>query len=787
MKPWRLKLLGIIALLAAIIGAFVLFSLPHQRALKLLAQTRQTLRQQGFKTDLSDFDFSTSPELRQREVALTALGRFRASGPFPNYPDLMEAIGNDSAIVAWNRDLLKIQGAIWPSGGDEMAWGDFGGQFNEYQGALDAACAAALSGPIRFNLTASRGPNILLPHLATLKNLTLMLTSRTMLALHDGNKDAAWTNLMASTRLVTAWEIEPIEISHLVRFADTKMVFNSTWQALQADSWPDEQLARLQAEWESVNFITNLPETAAFKRASTAATCEFGRNQSLTSRPSFGSFLYQALKSPRSFWPELQYRWSGDAYLRTGSYIDETDLLLFYRDRELELRKAIQSPTWAQMRQLAGITNDVPFQSRLQSKYPLRFISFSPMQNVGAMLQREGVTFARRAAEAEAERRVLTAALALERYRGKHGSYPRSLVALAPEFLKAAPVDFIDGQPLRYRLKDNGHFLLYSIGLDCVDDGGTIPSRHRPVPAEFVPDTPGAAPKGDIVWPLPALTAAVDARRQEQLAESQNRNDQIEMEEAVHEWARTARHQGGVEKLLSAPAPNNWPDPTFNGRPLSEALRDSNATGTNRLTLSEMLTLRQITNGDEPETITFEAPISYNVITNLGGLSLFIDLNDDDAFHEGFDVQEVECERATNGNCLLVWSTLYESPGKHALQAALSLKDPTLRDQIFTGPPLAFTITNLCQFSLSSAHFDPQLGAAFLGRLPETNASYVVELTTTNGTLLKTITGSTSNSILNVRWNLVDDHGQRCTNDSFNSVFHITLPDSGRSQTLRGP
>lgn len=787
MKPWRLKLLGIIALLAAIIGACFLFSLPHHRALKLLAQTRQTLRQQGFKTDLSDFDLSTSPELRSREAALVALGQIRRSSPPPNYPDLMETIGNDSAIVAWNRDLLKIQGTVWPGGADEMAWGDFGGQFNEYQGTLDAACAAALSGPIRFNLTASRGPNILLPHLATLKNLTLMLTSRTMLALHDGDKEAAWTNLMANTRLVTAWEIEPIEISHLVRFAETKIVFNSTWQALQVGGWRDEQLARLQAEWESINFITNLPETAAFKRASTAATCDFNRNQSLTSRPSFGSFLYQAIKSPRSFWPELQYRWSGDAYLRTGSYIDETDLLLFFRDRELELRKAIQSPTWAQMRQLAGITNYVPFQSKSQTNFPLRFISLLPMQNIGVMLQREGVTFVGRAAEAEAERRVLVTALALERYRRKDGSYPRSLSALVPDFLKSTPVDFIDGQPLRYRLKDDGHFLLYSIGLDCVDDGGTIPSRHRPVPAEFVPDTPGASLKGDIVWPLPASTATVNTRRQEQLAESQNRNDQIEMEEAVHEWARTVRHQGGAEKLLSAPTPQNWPDPPFNGRPLSDALRDTNVTGANRLTLGEMLTLRQITNGDEPETITFEAPISYQVITNLGELNLFIDLSDDDAFHEGFNVQQVECDRATNGNCLLVWSTLYESPGKHALQAALSLKEPTLRDQIFTGPPLPFTITNLCQFSLTSAHFDPQLGAAFLGRLPETNANYIIKLTTTNGTPLKTISGSTSNGILSARWNLVDDHGRRCTNDSFNSVFHITLPDSGRSQILRGP
>ena len=34
---------------------------------------------------------------------------------------------------------------------------------------------------------------------------------------------------------------------------------------------------------------------------------------------------------------------------------------------------------------------------------------------------------------------------------------------------------------------------------------------------------------------------------------------------------------------------------------------------------------------------------------------------------------------------------------------------------------------------------------------------------------------------------LLPDRGQRCTNDAYDSVFHITLPGSGRSQTLRGP
>jgi len=145
-----------------------------------------------------------------------------------------------------------------------------------------------------------------------------------------------------------------------------------------------------------------------------------------------------------------------------------------YRDREVELRNAVKTPTWSAMRQLPGVTNEVFFQSKYQS----RMQAMMNLRRIGMGFQRQGSSFLGRAAEAEAERRILITAIALERYRGKHGSYPATLDALAPEFLKATPVDFMDGQPLRYRMADDGHFILYSVGQDCVDNGGKILMRE---------------------------------------------------------------------------------------------------------------------------------------------------------------------------------------------------------------------------------------------------------------------------------------------------------------------
>ena len=147
-----------------------------------------------------------------------------------------------------------------------------------------------------------------------------------VLALHDGNQERAWTNLLAATRLVTAWETEPLEVSQLVRFGNTALAFNVTWQALQTNGWADEQLARLQREWESVDFFTNLPETAAFKRASMAAACQQDRQGLRDPRPTFAEFFNMRASLP-CLTSGLNSIIAGTSasYLKHGSYEDETN------------------------------------------------------------------------------------------------------------------------------------------------------------------------------------------------------------------------------------------------------------------------------------------------------------------------------------------------------------------------------------------------------------------------------------------------------------------------------
>jgi hypothetical protein len=171
------------------------------------------------------------------------------------------------------------------------------------------------------------------------------------------------------------------------------------------------------------------------------------------------------------------------------------------------------------------------------------------------------------------------------------------------------------------------------------------------------------------------------------------------------------------------------------------------------------------------------------------GFSLLLDADPDPEamFAPDSGAKMQERGRAANGDCLLVWHTIYDPPGPHAIQVGWTLQDTNGAEYWGRGPALFVATSNLCHFSLASAYFDVETGAPLRARLPERDSTFTIEFTTTNGTVLKTISGGTSNGEINVFWNLTDDHGQRFTNDLFNSVFHVTLKESGRTQTLKGP
>jgi hypothetical protein len=252
---------------------------------------------------------------------------------------------------------------------------------------------------------------------------------------------------------------------------------------------------------------------------------------------------------------------------------DEELLLFFGRDREVEWREAVKAATWMQMRSMPGVTNELVFHPKYhyQRGFEIRLNQRGIAGRIG--LPGVAVPFMAHAAEAEGQRRVLLTALALERYRQKNKNYPDDLQRLAPEFLKSVPLDFATGQPLHFSLRENGRFLLYSVGLDCVDNGGKIESPlTQEERARRLMNRNAPIPESDIVWPLSASSAEVIALRERQSKAEDARRIELEArarddEQREKQSAEKAR-EAAMKKLLRD-KPSLGKEPVHQGKPLS--------------------------------------------------------------------------------------------------------------------------------------------------------------------------------------------------------------------------
>jgi ABC-type transport system involved in multi-copper enzyme maturation permease subunit len=99
----------------------------------------------------------------------------------------------------------------------------------------------------------------------------------------------------------------------------------------------------------------------------------------------------------------------------------------------------------------------------------------------------------------EARITCIIVALAAERYRRQHGTWPASLSDLVPALLPALPIDPLDGQPLRYRRLRDG-VVIYSVGPDGIDNGGNLPQLGLVVMGAGGMGRPGGIDVGIRLW-----------------------------------------------------------------------------------------------------------------------------------------------------------------------------------------------------------------------------------------------------------------------------------------------
>ena len=240
------------------------FSRADEAGQKAVAETLRALRKEGFKTVLADFNLAISPEMRARETILMEAvadppptvtnedvpGRSRYGGrqtTLPTVdlwdvrpPELLETVESNSAAVVWQMPSPEKSLQSGSGARPLYSWDDFRKAMDAKGPRLDRAAGAIFTGPLRFDLSRRKRPgHPFPPTLNQSIGLIRLFDNRLVLALHDGNLTAGWTNLLAATLLVTACEPGPPQKCHLARFENTEQVFEATWQALQKNGWSE--------------------------------------------------------------------------------------------------------------------------------------------------------------------------------------------------------------------------------------------------------------------------------------------------------------------------------------------------------------------------------------------------------------------------------------------------------------------------------------------------------------------------------------------------------------------
>ncbi len=194
------------------------------------------------------------------------------------------------------------------------------------------------------------------------------------------------------------------------------------------------------------------------------------------------------------------------------------------------------------------------------------------------------------------------------------------------------------------------------------------------------------------------------------------------------------------------------------------------------------LTLTLISTGDEPDIVTFEAPISYDTVTNSGN-SLTLRMN-------GIEVSLGECRRAGNGNCLLAFNMDFDPTGRHFLSAVYRLGTEPDGHPVMTGggPFFPFVSSNAVQFFENGSMFDDT--SAYLdAKVFSSYAEYVIALydpSTTPPTFLNAITNSTASGMIQEEWNLtLADGVTQYTGAEIQADFCVTAADLPNTSTNR--
>ena len=332
------------------------------------------------------------------------------------------------------------------------------------------------------------------PHATVLASLTRAFLLRARAQFRLGNGTAPLADIeRCFTMINRLGEIEGHTGAMVHSNGPFHILVYTIHDGLERELWSAEELLRLQGRLQSINLV--LPVLAVLRqmRAYDIEAATSAERRALHNK---GVKVWNARRSIVMRRPDQQergYPWyefmrpQGWRYLALRERLEAWQMIVFTKEDG-----TVNFDT---------LTADMVFATdklkRLDSREPNRIADVVdgairrlggkglhdkprrtlPELNEDAVFLVEGYGF-----RPKVRRQLAITAIALERFKLRHGSYPAELADLVPDFLDAPAVDpwTADGALLRYAVRSPGRPAIWSIGENGIDDGGTEDSDDKP-------------------------------------------------------------------------------------------------------------------------------------------------------------------------------------------------------------------------------------------------------------------------------------------------------------------
>jgi hypothetical protein len=469
-RPWWRRVLRRVvkSLAVAAIGIAISLGVRHYRAVKALDEATAALdaAEPGWRLKDIEAARATVPDARNgARVVVAAAGQLPSGWPSEEFSERLGQVTAPKQLAPAAFALLAKE-------------------LDGVQPALQEARKLADLPNGRHRLTFVRNVMAtLLPDQQEARRVTQLLAYDAMRQAQAGDLKQALVSCRAALNAGRSLGDEPLLISLLVRIACVASACHAAEFALSQGEPPPDELMALQRL---------LQHEAAFPGLLLATRGERAMMHEMLDALESGDVSFGEFQNGRKS-ATLQERALG-WWVRDTLRADHPRALAMMTRRITE----VQLPPHEQ------IAAETAFEAEVRALPPKEALAtrllLPAVQKVGAAERRR-----------LAHVRSMIAAVAAERYRHEHKTWPESLDQLTPDLLTEVPLDPFDGRPLRYRRTTDG-VLIYSVGENLNDDGGKLrreeftPApdvgwrlwdvKHRrqlPRPKEKAPEAPGAA------------------------------------------------------------------------------------------------------------------------------------------------------------------------------------------------------------------------------------------------------------------------------------------------------